>query len=223
MIQAILAFDVSNFSFSAALRLNENEIRMVNKDTSRGHDAELVPILQELLQNAGLEWDMLKGAVTTTGPGSFTGVRVGLATAKALSLSSSYPVLGVNNFDFIMQSFMKSQHKLMKPYAVIAVHSGREDLYAKVYQAGVAQGDAFCMKPKDWTSHIPYDLTEVMCIGNGAEAFSDIEGLSIVPYMPDAGDLAELADKILSQHQGDLYPLIPYYLRNADVTLKKTV
>ncbi|MBX9697272.1 MAG: tRNA (adenosine(37)-N6)-threonylcarbamoyltransferase complex dimerization subunit type 1 TsaB, partial [Alphaproteobacteria bacterium] len=135
MSNRILAFDVANFSLTAALLQESGEISMTSRiDMRRGHDAELVPILQSLLNESGYDWKDLTAVVTTTGPGSFTGVRVGLAVAKALELASTYPLIGLNSYDFVCKAFALDH--AVPDRLMVALESGRDDQYVQFYEKG---------------------------------------------------------------------------------------
>lgn len=221
MNHVILAFDVSNFVFSVALQEDSKARHLVHKEVSRGHDAELVPVIEEILEQSKVDWKTLGCVVTTTGPGSFTGLRVGLATAKALSLTSHYPVLGINNFEFVRRSY---GHDFTKtPYLMVALQSGREDAYVQLYEKDGPCGDAFCLKPADWHQAITLDASLITCIGNGAKSFACVSGLVVNCYMPTAEDLTIIAEDILSSGSMDDYLLVPYYLKAADVTVKNVI
>lgn len=215
----ILAFDVSNFVFSVAVKQGSEVPHLIHKEVSRGHDAELIPAIEQALALLGIDWSMLDCAITTTGPGSFTGVRVGLSVAQALSLTAPYPVFGINNFEFARLSYAHDYTKT--PYLMVALQSGREDAYVQLYDEKGAFGDAFCLRPEDWQQVVSLDPTTIMCVGNGAKAFSSVEGLLVRERMPTALDLTIIAEDIMSHESIDNYHLVPFYLKSADVTIKK--
>ena len=64
-------------------------------ETPRGQAENLVPLIQRVVHQAGISFSDLSLVVTTVGPGSFTGLRVGLATARGLALAIGCPVQGV--------------------------------------------------------------------------------------------------------------------------------
>jgi tRNA threonylcarbamoyl adenosine modification protein YeaZ len=78
------------------------------------HSQELLPAIVRLLDGAGLRLDELAGVVVGTGPGAFTGLRVGLATAKTLAHELRRPVVGVSTSDALLAG-VKSAHRLWLP------------------------------------------------------------------------------------------------------------
>ena len=67
--------------------------------TNRNHTAELIPSLRYLLKKAAIELHDLQGIVVARGPGSFTGLRVGMATAKGLAISTGAPLVGISTLE----------------------------------------------------------------------------------------------------------------------------
>ena len=72
--------------------------------TGRDQAAKLIPMVQELMHEAGVEFSAIGLIVTTVGPGSFTGLRIGMSAAKSFALALSLPVQGVPTFDVMARS-----------------------------------------------------------------------------------------------------------------------
>ena len=82
----LLAIDTSGRALSAALAEDGEVIASFGVDEGKNHSLTLLPNLQRLLQEQQLTLDQMDAFAVTIGPGSFTGLRIGLATVKALSL-----------------------------------------------------------------------------------------------------------------------------------------
>lgn len=91
----ILALDCAIESCSVALWHDGAVLAGRRHDRPRGHAEVLVPLIQETLAEAGVDWPDLDRLAVTVGPGSFTGLRIGLATARGLALASGRPLVGV--------------------------------------------------------------------------------------------------------------------------------
>ncbi len=222
MSNRILAFEVANFSLTAALLQESGEISMTSRIAMRrGHDAELVPILQSLLDESGYDWKDLTAVITTTGPGSFTGVRVGLAVAKALELAATYPLIGLNSYDFVCKAF--ALDNAVPDRLMVALESGREDQYVQLYEEGRPESAPFCVKPEDLFKMIPSRESPLLCIGNGSGAFKEIQNCDVSIFLHDARHLVRIGESILLNKEAHLYPLDAYYVRPADVTIKEPV
>lgn len=90
-----LALDTGHARCQCALLLASGEILAVAEDRARGHAEVLIGQIDTLLLRAGIGYAALQRVAATTGPASFTGLRVGLAAAKGIGLACAIPALGV--------------------------------------------------------------------------------------------------------------------------------
>lgn len=88
---------------------------------------DLVPAIQELIDDAGLSPANLTGAVAATGPGSFTGVRMGLAAVAGLALPLGWAVVGVDRFNLLLQSMIALGRCPESGNALLLLDSGRTE------------------------------------------------------------------------------------------------
>jgi tRNA threonylcarbamoyladenosine biosynthesis protein TsaB len=97
----LLAVDTSTRSIGVALY---DGIRVLSEMTwisKNHHTIELAPSVDQTLEHAGVEADELKAVGVAIGPGSFTGLRIGLSLAKGLALSHRFPVIGIPTLDIL--------------------------------------------------------------------------------------------------------------------------
>ena len=94
-----LAIDTATDNLSVALLKEGELIGELNWRTHQNHTAELIPTILHLLERAKSGLDDLKGVVVAKGPGSFTGLRVGITTAKGLAMSLRVPLVGVGTLE----------------------------------------------------------------------------------------------------------------------------
>jgi tRNA threonylcarbamoyl adenosine modification protein YeaZ len=95
----VLAFDTSAAHCAAALLCGDGPPLIRVEEMARGQSERLVPMLQEMLAEAGIGWRDLAALGVGTGPGNFTGIRIAVATARGLALALRIPAVGVNGFD----------------------------------------------------------------------------------------------------------------------------
>ncbi|MEL6958135.1 MAG: tRNA (adenosine(37)-N6)-threonylcarbamoyltransferase complex dimerization subunit type 1 TsaB [Pseudomonadota bacterium] len=96
--QTILAFDTSGPFCAAALLADGNLTSRVD-DMARGQAEHLIPMLEEVLQSKGLQWQDLDAIAVGIGPGNFTGIRISVSAARGLALALNMPAIGVSGLD----------------------------------------------------------------------------------------------------------------------------
>lgn len=121
----ILAIDTSGKCLSLALAENQQILNTYDSDTERGQSEVLVPLIQSLFEKSHRNIEEISTLVTAVGPGSFTGVRIGLATARGLALALDVPLWGISCFDCWAFG-------IEKPF-VVALDTRRNDFYTQIF------------------------------------------------------------------------------------------
>jgi tRNA threonylcarbamoyladenosine biosynthesis protein TsaB len=97
----ILALDTSTTHLTIAVLDDEKVLSSYHEQVDRNHSSLLVPMIDKTLKNAKLELRDIDAFAVGVGPGSFTGLRIGIATVKGLALSSGKPIVTVPTFDAV--------------------------------------------------------------------------------------------------------------------------
>jgi tRNA threonylcarbamoyladenosine biosynthesis protein TsaB len=216
----LLALDTSMGACSAAvLRVEGPARKLVNRQESmaRGHAEALIPMVAEVMAEAGVAPAALDLVAATTGPGSFTGVRIAIAVARGLALVTGTKLFGTDSLSVMAKTALAEGLTPKGPYAV-AVDARRGMLYAGLYDAG---GDKLAgpllIAPDDAARLLPRDLR--LAVGSGAGLLAEAamrQGHAIEPRLPElqpsAGALAEIA----SESGTSVSTLKPLYLRPPD-------
>jgi tRNA threonylcarbamoyladenosine biosynthesis protein TsaB len=100
---------------------------------SRGHAEVLMPMIERAMQDAGIAFDQLDRVVTTAGPGSFTGLRVGIAAARGIALVSGKPAVGVSTLDALCAPHVNDRETVPIVAAIDAKHG---NFYLQMVGAG---------------------------------------------------------------------------------------
>lgn len=98
----LLAFDTAAPHCAAAL-LRGGQVTTRVEPMATGQAERLLPLLEEMLAQAGLRWRDLDAIGVGTGPGNFTGIRIAVAAARGLALGLGIPAIGVTGFDAAAQ------------------------------------------------------------------------------------------------------------------------
>lgn len=95
----VLGFDTSAAHCAAALLSGPRVLAIRHEEMTRGQAERLVPLLEEVLAEGETGWSDLSGIGVGVGPGNFTGIRIGVSTARGLSMGLGIPAVGVSLFE----------------------------------------------------------------------------------------------------------------------------
>ncbi len=186
----ILAFDTSAAHCAAAL-LSGDRLWQRHEAMEKGQAERLIPLLQDLLAEAGLDWPEVTALAVGTGPGNFTGVRIAVAAARGLALALAVPAIGVTRLEALAEG-------LPRPVTV-AEDARRGEAYVQHFDLA-GPGPARLLA-----------LAEAQAI-SGART-----GSALPAALPAAMPLAEAIARIAAArlHRPQPRPA-PFYLRGAD-------
>ncbi|HKL06468.1 MAG TPA: tRNA (adenosine(37)-N6)-threonylcarbamoyltransferase complex dimerization subunit type 1 TsaB, partial [Roseovarius sp.] len=100
----VLGFDTSAAHCAAALLCGEQVLAVRAAEMGRGQAEHLMPLLQDILAEAGVTWADLDRIGVGVGPGNFTGIRISVSAARGLALALNIPALGVSGFEAVAQA-----------------------------------------------------------------------------------------------------------------------
>ena len=125
----ILALDSSGLVASVALLENDNLVAEFTVNNKKTHSQTLLPMLDEVVKAAGIELDTVDAIAIAAGPGSFTGLRIGAATVKGLSLALDKPIIPVPTLEGLAYNFWGSD-RLICPI----MDARRNQVYTGIYE-----------------------------------------------------------------------------------------
>jgi tRNA threonylcarbamoyladenosine biosynthesis protein TsaB len=94
-----LSFETSGKIFSLALNKDEKVLRYRNLESASILEDSILPVMDKMLDSAGIKFSQIDGFAIALGPGSFTSLRVGLSTVKAFAMATQKPVVGIPSLD----------------------------------------------------------------------------------------------------------------------------
>jgi len=103
-----LSFETSTKIFSLALSKDEKVLRFRNIKSALVLENSILPAVDKMLDSAGIKFEQIEGFAIALGPGSFTSLRVGLATIKAFAMATGRPVVGIPTLDIIAKGIIFS-------------------------------------------------------------------------------------------------------------------
>jgi tRNA threonylcarbamoyladenosine biosynthesis protein TsaB len=222
--RCLLAFDTAGTACSVAVWRDGAVCVRQFEAMSRGQSERLVPMIEAVMAEAGIAYPALDAIAVTCGPGGFTGVRIGLATARALALACARPVIGISNFEAVAAA-VPEDARAGRSLAVV-IDAKRSDLYVQAFGSGLEPATpAQAIAPKDLKTFLP--VGPLLLVGDAVDmALAELEvaGRDVVaagaPGQADAGVVAALAAARPLPAAGSPPPG-PIYLRGPDVTLAR--
>lgn len=194
-----LAFDTSAAHCAAALMAGDVVLAERREDMGRGQAERLMPLLEEILAEAGKTWRDLTVIGVGVGPGNFTGIRISVSAARGLAMALNIPAVGVSALDALA---------LDAGPAIAAIAAPRGALFWRP-----PGGDPVQTQLEEMD--LPPALNGANAIGHAAEQIAALTGgRALAPKHPLAQAIARLALRRLDS--GDLTPPAPLYARAAD-------
>ena len=205
----VLAIDTCLGACSVAVVADGRTVAAASEPMTRGHQERLAPMAREVMVRADLDFAALDRIAVTVGPGSFTGLRVGLAFAKGLALALGKPCIGVGTLEALAASLTEPG-----PLAVV-IDSGRGQVYLQTFVAGRALSPPQVLSLEEAGSRLAA-LNGGMLSGPGAALLpTAAAGFELRPMAtPDPAAVARLAASAPAA------PPTPLYLRPPDAKPK---
>ncbi|KUO67825.1 MAG: hypothetical protein APF80_15370 [Alphaproteobacteria bacterium BRH_c36] len=227
----ILGLDTCFDACSVALvRAGEGCVASRFEPMATGHAERLIPMIGEVMDEAGLDFDALDRIAVTNGPGTFTGTRIAVAAARSLGLATGKPLVGATSLwvmaEGVAQELFEAKTGTTRdarpidlPDILIATDARRDEVYVQHFSQGLPLGDPAVLSSMQVAQRLPQGCTLIVA-GSGAEAVAaaaadrqSVDLRAIRPdLLPDARYLANLALRLDSMAQ----TVSPLYLRPAD-------
>jgi tRNA threonylcarbamoyladenosine biosynthesis protein TsaB len=132
----VLGFDTATPATAVGLRLTDGRVEQARDDPGPaehpGHATRLLTMVQELLTRAGMGWSSLDRIAVGVGPGAFTGLRVGIATARGLAQSLGIELVGVSSLRALAEPALRAEPDGDRVLAVLDARRG--EVFASAYQ-----------------------------------------------------------------------------------------
>jgi tRNA threonylcarbamoyladenosine biosynthesis protein TsaB len=221
----VLGIDTSNLVLSIAVVDREKELGEYTTNLKKNHSIRLMPAISMLLDELGLEAEELEGIAVAHGPGSYTGVRIGLTTAKSLAWALNVPIVGISSLEAI------ASHAAYFPGLVSPVVDARRgQVYTALFKDAERKADDRIRMIADWSTELRKEGQPVLFLGDDVSLHKDviIENLGDLAQfgpvewnVPRASFIARTGLQLLGQgKQCDLDSFVPQYLQLAEAESK---
>ncbi len=195
----LLAIDCATSACSAALwhkgKLGPHRFALMR----HGHGEAIMPMIGDVMAEAGLRFAQIDAFAVTVGPGGFTGLRIGLAAARGLAVATDRPLIGVTTLESVAAAQNDHEGALL-----IALDSRRVDIYLQLFGPdGTALSDPMAAMPGDVGGLLPAG-EPVVIAGDAADTVIEVLGPGVDVErrtgadLPDAAVVARLAAQRMS-------------------------
>ncbi len=221
----ILSIDSSTPVAGIAVSDGNKLLGEVMINTKNTHSEKLMPMVQQLLSDLQMTIQQIEAVAVTCGPGSFTGLRIGMATAKGMVQGGKKQLIAVPTLDCLAQNL------LHYPGVICPImNAQKRQVYTAIYRSGETNLERLSDYQAIEADKLAEQLLEmnetVWFVGDGVEAFADVfaeklgdkchfaDGSNVLPR---AGALAMLANDRVEQGQfDDLYQAELIYIRKSE-------
>jgi tRNA threonylcarbamoyladenosine biosynthesis protein TsaB len=226
----ILGIETATARLGIALHDGARVHAAVDIHRGNAHDELLVPLCRDLLAYAGIAMQDLRGIAVSAGPGSFTGLRIGMAAAKGIAFGRSLPLFAIPTLDAAAETVARSWHDSRETVLAICMDARRGDMYTAIYHLH-AQRWEMATEPRVVSlSDLPASLPEgVLLAGDGAGQVhaSDPARCRLLPDAAavfDARSVAALGARWLAEgRSSDTENCEPLYIREFEVRQAKPI
>ncbi len=216
---SLLGFDTSTSATSACVLRGDGEAFETLPSPERllerpGHAAELMPAVAAVMERAGVGFADLEAIAVGVGPGTFTGLRIGIATARSLATAAGLLVRPVSSPAALAAG-------VGEPLALALIDARRGELFAALYEHGTRRWAPFAATPADVAERVRTEGINPLAAGDGSVRFREeleVSGVRVAP--PDSSSHAVSALQVcrLASAVAGVSPeaVFPNYLRPPD-------
>ncbi len=243
---ALLALDTATPATAVALDLGDGDVREVRDEPPAGarpsHTSALLPLASELLAQAGLRWADLSRIAVGVGPGTFTGLRIGLASARAIASTRGIPLVGVSTLAALALGAVEQARASECEQLAAVIDARRGEVFAAVWPLGSDAVDAarYLAHPASAVfaprAMAPLELADVLAelgatalaVGDGAVKFRDALERTGTLIAADGAPVNQVSARQhcrLARYLPDSAPrdVSPHYLRAPDAKPSRPV
>lgn len=222
----ILGISTSTAQVGCAIGGHEGVLASVQSARGRRHAENLVPAIDVLRRQAEVELDDISCVAVDLGPGLFTGLRVGISTAKAMAHALRLPMIGVTSLDLVAFPVRWSPRLI-----VAAIDARRGEVFTTTYRqvpGGIQRLVPYRVcSPEDLVTELLASRDDVLLVGDGAvryaECFAELSQVELADQglaYPSPASLVQLAHaQALREEFVNPRELQPLYLRPPDAAI----
>jgi len=215
-----LAMDTAGTACAACLYDSSKQqvVAEISEEIGRGHAERLMGLVSDVMSKAKISYNDIGRIITTVGPGSFTGIRVGVATARGFGVGLGIPVVGVTNLEAMIAQAGNMCGAGQGKQIGVVMEAGRGQVYCQfTFETPLAESDTPFLASIDALAECLVDGPDTLVVcGSGADALAKL--LANKPEIIDdlnTAPIGVVAHIGANRKQDDKRPE-PLYLRKPD-------
>lgn len=219
----LILIETSTSLCSVALSVGGSVKAYRESSEPKAHASLTAPFIKEVMEEGGIGIKDLDGVCVSAGPGSYTGLRVGVSSAKGLCFGAGIPMFAMSTTEVLARMGLGED----VDYIIPMIDARRMEVYTSVYKAdSLEQLSEIEAKVIDGESFREYrENSKVLFIGDGAQKCSELlaaPGSSFIQCCPSARYMAERAQQLfLEGNSVDIAYFEPFYLKDFIATVSK--
>lgn len=222
----MLALDSAGSGCSVVVAAGETVLAAEWCPTPRGQAESLLPMIDAAMRKSRLSASALDIVAATIGPGSFTGIRIGLAAVRGIALATGARSVGVTGFEAVAAGLASQAHARRARFLLVALESRREDIYIQLFDHAYRPlGDPTAAMPAVLAESLSglIGAAPLVVAGDAAQRAADMllprsSTIVIDRSAPDAAGVLRGVLRLARTGESLVKPL-PLYLRPPDVTV----
>ncbi|MFV0502868.1 MAG: tRNA (adenosine(37)-N6)-threonylcarbamoyltransferase complex dimerization subunit type 1 TsaB [Lachnospirales bacterium] len=200
----ILAIETSTKILSIAV-LTKNTCNEITKET-KNHASSLLPLIIELLNKSGVEKENLDYIAVSSGPGSFTGLRIGASTAKAIAHGLNIPIISVPTLAALAYNFKNSGKEIIP-----VIDARRGTVYAQRFNTKNEIAPINDVETIHAIDLINNTKKEAIILGDGVSIFNNIDMPPNIKICYDLSHCAKMVGKLALQYISENSNIFQYF------------
>jgi tRNA threonylcarbamoyl adenosine modification protein YeaZ len=224
----VLGIDTSSQNASIAIIDNEKLIAEYTINTKKTHSQKLMPMIEEMFKASDMKIDEIDLIGICIGPGSFTGLRIGMATAKAIAHVRNIPIVGVNSLESLAFNMNLSKFTIFP-----IIDAQRNQVYTSGYtwenNKFKSLGDINVISIDELVENIKNGSDEVIFLGEAVnlykETFENIKNINIAPSSHNISRASSLCQLAINKYNNNIdihncYTINPMYIRKSQAEVQ---
>lgn len=224
----ILLIETATTSCSVALSEGGKVIAVKEANERNIHASHITVFIGEVMNLSGKGYSDLQGVAVSKGPGSYTGLRIGVSTAKGLCYALGIPLISVNTLESMANGLMKSRNIVSSALLIPMIDARRMEVYTAIFRTDLRILEEVNAKIVGHASFDQFQSNKLILFGDGAEKFKELfsnkQNMIFLDFENSAAHLAELANaKFINGDLENMAYFEPFYLKDFVTTSPKLI